>query len=947
MKFLTILFLTILLSSNALGQSDFKDLKKDFEELNIPVKKFQLKNGLTVIIHEDHSDPLVHVNVTYKVGSGNDPLNKSGLAHLFEHLMFEGSENVSDGEHISIISNAGGIANGRTGRDFTEYTQTVPKNYLETVLWLESDRMGFFLSGIEKNKLELQREVVKNERAQNLEASPYELAKEQLYKALYGNSFAYSNLTIGAKKDIDEISLDDSKLFFQTWYAPNNAILAIGGDVKSEEVLPLVEKYFANIAPQKIVNQKDKPFKGLKTNRHISTVDERVRFPQFSVVFPTVEKFHRDEAPLNLLIDMLLSESDSYLSERLVKSRKVHQLAGEHFTSKLSGEFVIHVKVLPNQNLGESKDLFFDELKLFREEGISEKKLDQAQAAFRFNLFTRLTSVSNKISKLITYEHFVGTPDFIKNDINRYNDVAIGDIQRVFDTYIKGKSFVVQSILSNEDLEPAFSNNHNITEEKGSSLERNTNQVFIKELKNKGNLSDFDRSLSPKPGNIPVPSVPDYWTHSLENGLKLIGLEYNEIPLVRMELKIDGGHKTSIYHPEKAGLAYITSLMLNESKKTFDDRLKGIGASIDIRSGNASSNIILITLKESFDEALSIFNQIVLSPVFDAEVFSQIKEKQIQQSKGMSRVPFVLSFQVHDRLMYGEDHIYSKPARGNAETLFNIELDDVKEFHKKYYAPELSSVVLAGDITKQDFLNKIIPFKNWENKTNDSIVSQKVENRRERKIYLLHKPESRQTRLSIGYATNFSSTFDEEFFQVNLLNQPFGVNFDSRVNTRIREQKGWSYSIRSLLNSSYEPIPFLILAGVKPSSADTVVSELFDIMDNYVNEGISEEELENTKTSLRLAEALKYERIGQKTAFLSEILRSHLDSNYLEKKSNMLKNVTKKDIDKLIRKYIIPEYMKVLLVGDVEGKQAYFENRGYKVILLNEDGVVSVENNKE
>src|SRR6476620_9790142 len=298
---------------------------KSGNQLVIPYEKYVLPNGLTLIVHEDHSDPVVHVDVTYHVGSAREQIGKSGFAHFFEHMMFQGSDHVADEQHFKIVSDAGGTLNGSTNRDRTNYYETVPSNQLEKMLWLEADRMGFLLDAVTQKKFEVQRSTVKNERGQNYENRPYGLASETTSRNLYPYGHPYSWLTIGYVEDLNRVNVNDLKNFFLRWYGPNNATLTVGGDIKTSEVVQLAEKYFGSIPRGPEVNSKPLEAVNIDKNRYVSYVDNYARLPLLSIVFPTVPNYHKDMAALACLAQVIGQGRNSVLYQQLVKSQLAYQ----------------------------------------------------------------------------------------------------------------------------------------------------------------------------------------------------------------------------------------------------------------------------------------------------------------------------------------------------------------------------------------------------------------------------------------------------------------------------------------------------------------------------------------------------------------------------------------------------------------------------------------------
>ncbi|MEO0338129.1 MAG: pitrilysin family protein, partial [Bacteroidota bacterium] len=459
----SLLFLLLFFAASSMAQTKLiEKVEKKGDEIVIPYEKYVLDNGLTLIIHEDHSDPMVHVDVTYHVGSAREELQKSGFAHFFEHMMFQGSENVADEEHFKIITDAGGTLNGTTNRDRTNYFETVPVNQLETMLWLEADRMGFLLPAVTQKKFEVQRSTVKNEKGQNYDNRPYGRWSELNAGALYPYGHPYSWLTIGRLEDLDRVDVDDLKRFFLRWYGPNNATITIGGDVVPAEVVKLVEQYFGNIQKGPAVEAMKLDAPVLEENRYVSYVDKNIRFPGMFITFPTVSRFHPDEAALDCLAEILGTGKSSYLYKKFVATQKAIQVVSFHPASELAGEFQFIVIPFPGQALADFEKEVNNILVEFEENGVSDADIEKFKAGQESSFINGLASVSGKVSQLASYETFYGDPNAIEFDLDRYSKVTKEDVIRVFNKYIKGQSSVVLSVLPNEETAPAQPNNYEV-----------------------------------------------------------------------------------------------------------------------------------------------------------------------------------------------------------------------------------------------------------------------------------------------------------------------------------------------------------------------------------------------------------------------------------------------------------------------------------------------------
>jgi len=417
-------------------------------EIAIPYQKYQLANGLTVIIHEDQSDPLVHVDVTYHVGSAREEMGKSGFAHFFEHMMFQGSQHVPDERHIQIITESGGRMNGTTNSDRTNYFQTVPLNQLEKVLWLESDRMGFLLPAVTEQKFEVQRETVKNERGQRVDNQPYGRLGERVAAALYPDGHPYSWPVIGHMADLNRANVNDVNACFLRGYGRNNATLTIGGAVKAADVLPLVEKYFAPIPAGPAVTAANKTPVTLSADRYIS-LEDQVHLPLVYLAFPTVYARHQDEAALDVLAEILGSGNNSLLYKNLIKPQKAVEARAQHACRELACEFTFYALPAPGsvKSLAETESLLRASLAEFEQRGVTDDDLLKIKAKLEADAVFGLQSVSGKVSQLAYNQTFFGEPDLTSAEIKRYSNVTKADVERVYQQYLQGKAAVVMSVV--------------------------------------------------------------------------------------------------------------------------------------------------------------------------------------------------------------------------------------------------------------------------------------------------------------------------------------------------------------------------------------------------------------------------------------------------------------------------------------------------------------------
>lgn len=914
---------------------------KKGNEIVIPFQRYILPNGLNLIIHEDHSDPIVHVDMTYHVGSNREQPGRSGFAHFFEHMMFQGSDNVADEEHFRIVTECGGTLNGTTNLDRTNYFETLPSNMLEIGLWLEADRMGFLLDAVTQQKFEIQRSTVKNERGQNYDNRPYGLVNEKVVAALYPKNHPYSWPTIGYIEDLNRVDVNDLKKFFMRWYGPNNAVLTVAGDVNPKQVVSLVEKYYGSIPRGPEVKNLPKEPVVIDKDRYIS-YEDNIRFPLLQYNWSSVPAHTDEEAALDVLANMLSgSTKGSIFYNNFIKTNKAVNASISNPASELHGRFTITVLPYPGYTLAQMDSLVKVSLAEFEKTGVSEDDLKKFKATHEADVIRGLSSVSGKASQLAAYFTFTGNADFIKKDLERYMKVTKEDVMKAYNKFVKGKAAVIISVY------PKGKPELKLREDNFVAPPRDLNTPESEEYKNlKYNKpkDSFDRSKKPAPGPNPMIKVPDYWQETSANGLKMIGTKSDELPTVTLSISLEIGHR---FEPlDKAGIANLLADLLNESTtktpaEKISEKLEMMGSDITVSAGPNEITYSLTSLTKNIDATLAILEEMMFHPKFDSLEFKRAKKMVIEGIENQKTQPTVIADNVYRKLMYGSNSILGLPVSGTKETVNKITLEDVIAYYNNNFSPSVASMVVVGDITKDQVLAKTAFLNKWQNKKVVRSLPPAPKYDGKTTVFFVDKTKAAQTEFRIGQPSIPYDAFGD-YYKSTLMNFTLGGGFSSRINLLIREEKGWAYNAYGFFRGGKYDGNWTAFAGIRADASDSALVEFMKTIKGFREEGITAKELEFTKNSIGQSDALKYEQAQQKAMFLSRILDYNLDKTFVDKQSEILKNITKAEIDAYAKKMLDPDKMIITVVGDKEkwfaGVEKNAKALGYEVVEVDTEG---------
>ncbi len=932
----------ILVSSTLFAQAKLVEkVTKKPGEIVIPYEKYVLPNGLTLILHEDHSDPLVHVDVTYHVGSAREEISKSGFAHFFEHMMFQGSDHVGDEQHFKIVTEAGGTLNGTTNRDRTNYFETMPNNKLETALWLEADRMGFLLDAVTQPKFEIQRATVKNERGQNYDNRPYGLVYEYTSKNLYPYGHPYSWLTIGYVEDLDRVNVNDLKNFFLRWYGPNNATLTIGGDLNPKEVVKLVEKYFGSIPRGPEVKDMPVSIPVLDKDRYASYEDNYIKLPMLRMVFPTTPRYSDEEPALDCLAEILGQGKNSIFYKNFEKAQKAVQSSVSNSTSELAGEFTISVIPYPGQTLADMEKIVRESLLEFEKRGVTDDDINRFVAKTEAQTINSLSSVSGKVSDLASYQTFEGNPNLIGKELKKYRSVTKEAVLKAYQKYIKNKGAVILSVYpKGQSNIAAATDNYTVSKEGYKAPDYGYAGLAYKKPKDA-----FDRAKQPGSGANPVVKVPPVWQKQLDNGLKIIGTKNDEIPTVTLLFNIKGGHYLSANNLSKAGVASLTAAMLNEDTEKYTseqlaNELDKLGSSISVGAGEDGITVYVSALKKNLDQTLVLLQERLFHPKFTTDDFDRLKKQQLESIKVQSTQPRVVADNLYNKTLYGIKHIKAIPVYGTTETVNAITLDDVKAFYAANFSPSVTSLVVVGDIEQAGIEPKLAFLNTWPKKDVAMPALAKGAGIEKTKLYLIDIPKAAQSEIRVGYLTDMTYNPVGDYYKATLANYPLGGAFNSRINLNLREDKGWTYGARTFFDSDEHDGRFTFSSGVKAAASDSAVAEVMKEISSYHDKGITDSELSFLKSSIGQRDALSYETGFQKARFLSRIVQYNLSPTFVEDQTKILTSLSSADVNAFAQKYLDPKKMNIVVVGDKEKIKAGMDRLGYEIVELDTQGEV-------
>ncbi|MBU3676258.1 MAG: insulinase family protein, partial [Chitinophagaceae bacterium] len=849
------------------------------------------------------------------------------------------SDNVADEQHFKLITEAGGTLNGTTNRDRTNYFETVPSNQLEKMLWLEADRMGFLLDAVTQQKFEVQRATVKNERGQNYDNRPYGLVQETLAKNLYPYGHPYSWLTIGYIEDLNRVNVQDLKNFFMRWYGPNNAVVTVGGDVNAAEVVKLVEKYFGSIPRGPKVDKTILPPVVLKSDRYASLTDNYAKLPMLACAMPTVPAHHRDEMALDCLAEIIGGGNTSILYKNLIKTQKALQASASHPTDELAGTMQYTIMPKPGTSLADMEKALREAIKEFETRGVTDDDVAKFKLSREAATIYGLESVSGKVSKLASNFTFLGDANYLVKEQAQLKALTKQDVLRVYNQYIKNKPMVILSVLTKgtENMKAA-NDNYTVATDGYKAPDYGYNGLKYNKAKD-----NFDRSKVPAAGANPSIKVPAIQAMNDDN-MRLLMSYSDELPVVNINISIPGGRLPEQNQLNKVGIANLFTAMMEEDTKRHTDQdisimLDKLGSSISIGSGLDETGISVRCLKKNLQATLDILEERLLEPKFTQDAFDRLKNQQLESIKNSKTRAATVASSAFNKVVYGNQNILGLPSGGTLESVQNITLSDIEDYYKNYITRNGVKVVVVGDVTADDAKSILARLKKLP-ATPVNLPSLPATNAgpNNKTIYVVDIPKAAQTEFRVGYVTNLTYNPTEEYYRCGLMNFPLGGAFNCRINLNLRENKGWTYGARAGFNANKYTGTYLFSSGIKTPATDSALYEVMNEINQFVNNGITAEEVNFMKNSIGQSDARKYETGGQKAGFLGNILDYNLPFDYVRDQNKVLDRIQAEELNALAKKWLNPNNMQIVLAGDKKVIAPGLEKMGYTLVELDADG---------
>ena len=914
--------------------------EKDF---SLPYEKFVLDNGLQVVLHEDKSDPIVSVAIQYHVGSAREKPGKTGFAHLFEHMLFQRSEHLGRNEFFKKIGELGGSFNGATGPDGTVYYETVPRDALEKVLWMESDRMGFFINTVTRKGLEREIDVVSNEKRQN-ENRPFGQSNGMMLKQFYPEGHPYRWPVIGSIADLHGATVDDIKQFYRKYYAPNNATLVVAGDFDRREVEAMIRKYFGEIpAREEVEPVRPIPVQLEKTSKYVLE-DRFANAPGLEMNFSGAEQFHPDAYPLRILALLLSYGKNAPFYKVLVEDNKLASYVNVASSSlELSGQVSVSVKAYKETDLNTVYRGIQEAFERFEQEGIRDNDLERMKIMQETMLYNVMMSLESKTQALARNNVFAGRPDQMVIDLAHYQAVTKEEVMRVYRKYVRGKHFVALSTVPQGQTSLALTGSVVVRPDEDSP-------VGQKLVADEGAVTDddpyeytpsvFDRSVEPPLlANTPESAMPPVWTGEMSNGMKVKGMAYTELPVVQFAVYLNSG---MLCEPKgKSGLARLTAAVLNCGTRTktpeeLEVALGLLGARVSFGVSTERMQLSGSCLKKNFPQVLRLVEEMLLEPRWDETALELARKRMIGNIRQSSTEPKVLARHVFRQMMYGPENVLSNSALASEKEVAAITMEDIKTFYKTHIVPGQATFDFVGGYEKKEVMKFLQPLaRTWttggasQERLNLNFMAPQA------KVYFVDYPGAKQSYILLGCPAMPKASND--YYPAKMVNQLLGASSNALLFDVLRLQHGYTYGAYSFFDCGKYANEFRATSSVQ-AAYTLEAMQLFKSCISY-GEQFTEQSLVKTKDAMFKENAAAFEMPDARLDLLSEMTVDGLPVDDLKRQEQLLKRMTLPEAKACIRNWLDYDRMFFVVVGDAASQLDRIRKSGLgevKVVDLQE-----------
>jgi len=874
----------------------------------IPFEKYKLKNGLEVILSDDRTLPLVSVNLWYHVGPANERPGRTGFAHLFEHMMFEGSQHVGGKAHFAYLEGAGATdINGTTNFDRTNYYETIPSNQLELALWLESDRMGYLVGTLDIEKLANQRDVVRNERRQSTENTPYGLAEEGLFHQLFPKGHPYYPAVIGSHADVEAAKLEDVREFFRQYYTPNNATLAIVGDFDKTKIKALVEKYFGSIPAGPEVPKITATTPAITSERR-AVVTDQVELPRVYMGWITPPVFQKGDAESNLFSQILGGGKSSRLYKSLVYEKQIAQdVSTSTEETRLGSIFELIVTAKPEVKPEDLEKAIDAELAKLQAEGPSAAEVERARNVTETALVRGLERTNGVANRLNYYNQFLGNPDYFSKDLARFDAVTPAEIKQTAQTIFKKDARAVVYAVPGKKV---------IDDVSKTSDEENKKQA--KEAgESKIAMADEPwRAKAPTPGPVPKFSLPVPEKAQLANGLTIYLVERHNLPLMAATLYTISGSELNPL--DKPGLSGFTADMLTEgtaarSALKFAEDTDQIGATIATQAGYSSASVSLSALSWNAGGGFDLLSDATLHPAFDAKEVERIRNQRVTAVLQENDEPFSLALRTANHVLFPNSP-YGFSVLGTEASNKAIKREDLTAFWKRGYVPSNAVLAIAGDLNlaqAKELATKYFGAWSGNATSSQALVTPSAP---AKSVALVDKPGAPQTALLLSSLGASRSTPD--YVPLEVMNTALGGLFSSRINMNLREEHGYTYGAQSFFQYRRGVGPFFAGGAIRTDATAPATQELFKEVTRIREEELKPEELQKAKDSFSKTLVGLFETTRETASTIGQQFVFGLPVEYYRDLPAQIDKVTGADALRAAKQYLHPEATIVVGVGD-------------------------------